>query len=180
MTNRRSVLVVTTLALPLLAQALHGGFTHLEAGSWSLRKTVRSVCNKGQGSAGYRLCLATAVSHPAKHVAIQNKLDDRCALYPQDCETDKPDVAKVKNCFNTVSVVNKSLPWRMWHAELFEDIMVGCLSKEDIGRVVAFATPGDPTGPFTEANLRGLLTGAISERKGLQSRIVSMCANFKK
>lgn len=179
MTARISALVALAL-LPLLAHSLHNGITHLEAGSWSLRKAIRSTCNKGQGSAGYRLCLATAVNHPAKHTQIVKKLDDRCAANFPGCSASGADVGKVKNCFNTVSVVNKSLPWRMWHAELYEDVMVGCLSKETITRVVAFATPGENTGPYTEANLKGLLTKAVSERKDLQSRIVAMCTNFKK
>lgn len=177
------------VCLSLLAGGVNGqianGLTTVEAGSWSIRTAIRTTCDSSQPRAAYRACLAGSVTDDNKHRFVIFELSDPCADRRR-CQIPDADVAKVKNCFNTVAVINRSLPNRPWHASLYEDVMVGCLSKERLKRVIRFSktpNPGMPVvdvgPPFTEVMLRRLLSGAFRERKDLQERVVSMCTNFK-
>ncbi len=166
----------------LSASALHNGFTHIEAGSWTIRNAVRLACNRGQGESGYRKCLADAVKDINKSNFVAIQMNDYC---PGPCQLDKQNVALIKNCFNTVSVVNKGLPWKKWHANLYEDIMVGCLTKEHVNRIVHFGPGTVPNqqnfkSPYKISHLRKLLQRSISGRKDLQARIEYMVTNLQK
>ncbi len=130
--------VISSLALS--AVALSNGATNIEAGSWSIRNAIRVACNRDQGELGYRNCLSNAVLDIYKSNFVAYELNDYCADRRR-CALDKQNVARIKNCFHTVSVVNKGLPRKNWHANLYEDIMVGCLSKETLNRIVHFG-PG--------------------------------------
>lgn len=154
------------LARPAVCQ-LANGLTIVEAGSLSIRAAIRTACDSSQPRAAYRTCLFTSISDDNKHRFVVFELSDPCADRRR-CQISDAGVAKVKICFNTIVVINRSLPNRPWHASLFEDVMVGCPSKETLARVTRFSKTPKPAmlmvdvgPPFTEVMLRRLLSGGI-------------------
>ncbi len=119
-----------------------------------------------------------------KHRFVVYELKDECADNRR-CTISDEDIKKVKTCYQSVKFVNERVSWADWHAYLFEDIMVGCLTKAKLTRVVDFgpagvSAEGEATWtPHTPEQLESLLKGAIPDRSDLQNRIATMCESEK-
>lgn len=168
----------------LCISALHNGNTHIEAGAGAIRLALRKACSFNKGLFPYRGCLVQASTNNAQVTVLLNELDTRCKS-DGACTPSKTDVDKVKMCLKVVKDVNPSLPSQKWHGYLYEDIVVGCLSKESVTQVVDFGPTrienGNPVFdiPYSETNLKNLLKDAVPDRVDLQSRVVFMCNNYK-
>lgn len=153
----------------------------VEADSGSIRNALRSSCRFEQNNiADYRKCLANSSKDQRQAWAVVYELNDFCSN-SRRCGVPRRDVDKVKNCYLSIDHTNKFIPWRDWHGYLFEDIMVGCLSKENLSRTIIIGKGTVVSGgiwqvhPDPENKLERLLNGSIPGKELLKHRISNQC-----